>query len=185
MAIHLTADHAKESLHAHVAAKGAEIFEKYGPAIRFQDLRKILQDRACVRYPCELVFDGAPLHPGEFAYPAPNGERPEDGFTLYVHPIYMTQLADVPLLAMYQLVTVNYGEFASSDDAEIFAAHALGLQPEEGYERLCALADELGVAIDPGTGMGGGVMPLLSRPEDSLHPRKQFPCRAGACAGQA
>ena len=162
MATQLTADHAKQSLNAHVAAKGAEIFEKYGPHIGLKELRAILQDRACVRYPCELVFDSASLNPGEFAYPSPNGDKPEDGFTLYVHPLYMTQLADVPLLALYQLVTVNYGEFASAEDAETFASHALGLHPEEYYERVCALADELGVSIDPGTGLGGGVIPSFA-----------------------
>jgi hypothetical protein len=162
MATQLTADHAKQSLNAHVAAKGAEIFEKYGPHIGLTELRIILQDRACVRYPCELVFDSAHLNPGEFAFPAPNGDKPEEGFTLYVHPIYMTQLADVPLLALYQLVTVNYGEFASAEDAETFASHALGIHPDEYYERLCALADELGVAIDPGTGFGGGVPPAFA-----------------------
>lgn len=156
MAKQLTADDARVSLHAHVAAKGAEIFDKYGPQIGFTEIKAILQDRACVRYPCELVFDASHLNPGEFAYPEPNGERPEEGFTLYVHPVYMTQLSAVPLLALYQLVTVNYGEFASADDAETFAAHALGISVEECYARICALADQLGVDIDPGTGFGGG-----------------------------
>lgn len=157
MATQLTANHARESLHSHVAAKGAEIHAKYGPHLGFTELQAILQDRTCVRYPCEIVFDAARLNPGEFAYPEPRGERPEEGFTLYVHPIYLTQLAEVPLLALYQLVTVNYGEFASPDDAETFAAHALGISVEECYARICALADQLGVDLDPGTGYGGGV----------------------------
>ena len=41
--------------------------------------------------------------------PIGGGERPEDGFTLYVHPLFMTDLARVPLLVLYQLVVVNYG----------------------------------------------------------------------------
>lgn len=157
MATQLTAENARQSLNAHVAAKGAEIFEKYGPHLGFAELKAILQDPACVRYPCELVFDATRLNPGEFAYPEPKGDQPEAGFTLYVHPIYMTQLAFVPHLALYQLVTVNYGEFASSDDAETFASHALGIPVEEYYAHLCTLADQLGVSIDPGTGYGGGV----------------------------
>jgi hypothetical protein len=100
-----------------------------------------------------LVFDSARLNPGEFAFPEPKGDMPEEGFTLYVHPVYMTQLSLVPYLALYQLVTVNYGEFASADDAETFASTALGLPREEYYETLCGLADELGVGIDPGSGL--------------------------------
>ena len=152
MATHLTANDAKQSLNAHVAAKGFEIFEKYGPHVGWSELQSILKDRTCVRYPCTLVFDSARLNPGEFAFPEPNGDMPEEGFTLYVHPIYMTQLGLVPHLALYQLVSVNYGEFASSDDAETFASCALGVPRKEYYQILCGLADQLGAGIDPGSG---------------------------------
>ncbi len=156
MATQLTATDAKQSLNAHVAAKGTEIFEKYGPVIGWTELQAILKDRACVRYSCQLVFDSARLNPGESAFPEPKGDRPEEGFTLYVHPVYMMQLAMVPYLALYQLVAVNYGAFASAEDAETFAACALGLPREEYYQALCGLADELGAGHSPdGCGCGG------------------------------
>jgi hypothetical protein len=144
MATQLTADDAKQSLTAHVAAKGAEIFEKYGPTIGWKQLLQILEDRACVRYPCQVVFDVAPLGPGEFAHPVPKGDKPEDGFTLCVHPCYMTQLPYVPYLVLYQLVLVNYGAFASRDDAETLGAAALGLSKDDYYNTICELADQLG-----------------------------------------
>jgi hypothetical protein len=50
----------------------------------------------------------------------------------------------VPYLVLYQLVLVNYGEFASPDDAETFGASALGLEREEYYAALCRMADEVG-----------------------------------------
>ena len=143
MPTQLTADDARVSLNAHVAAKGAEIHAKYGPVIGWRELKLILEDRACVRYPCTLAFDAAPLQPGEFAHPVPQGEKPEDGFTLFVHPLFMTRLPDVPWLALYQLVLVNYGEFASSDDAVTFAAAALGLPEDEYYQQLCELAEPI------------------------------------------
>jgi hypothetical protein len=144
MATQLTADDAKQSLTAHVAAKGAEIFEKYGPVIGWKQLLQILEDRAYVRYPCQVVFDPAPLGPGEFAHPVPKSENPEEGFTICVHPCFMTQLQQVPYLVLYQLVLVNYGEFASTEDAETFGASALGLSKDEYYQTVCELADELG-----------------------------------------
>ena len=144
MAAQLTADDAKQSLNAHVAAKGAEIFEKYGPTIGWKQLLQLLEDRACVRYPCQVVFDAAPLAPGEFAHPVPKSENPEDGFSMCVHPCFMTQLRYVPYLVLYQLVLVNYGQFASADDAESFGASALGLAKDEYYQVLCELADLLG-----------------------------------------
>jgi len=137
----LTAEDGRQSLNAHVAAKGAEIHAKYGPHIGWRELQSILQDRAYVRYPCELVFDSAELRSGEFAHPVATGEQPEDGFKMFVHPVFMTQTDKVPYLVLYQLVLVNYGEFASSEDAETFGANALGLSREEYYQALCGLAD--------------------------------------------
>ena len=144
MATQLTADDAKQSLTAHVAIKGAEIREKFGPHIGWRELRSILEDRACVRYPCEVVFDAGPLAPGEFAHPVAKGQSPEDGFTMFVHPYFMTQLDRVPHLVLYQLVLVNYGEFASAKDAEVFGASALGISKDDYYDVLCEMADEIG-----------------------------------------
>ena len=156
MATQLTADDAKQSLTAHVASKGAEIFAKYGPRIGWNELQAILSDRSCVRYPCTLDYDESGLQPGEFAYAEPNGELPETGFTLHVHPIYSMRPAMIPHLALYHLVTVNYGEFASSDDAETFAAAALGLDRELYYQSLCTLADEITGEVEPAEGLAQG-----------------------------
>jgi len=143
MPTQLTAAAVRQSLNAHVAEKAAEIRAGYGPRLGWGGLQRLLQDRAQVRYPCDLVFDAAPLLPGEFAHPVARGERPEDGFTLFVHPVFLAQLEEVPLLVLYQLVLVNYGGFASPDDAETFGAAALGLSRDEYYERLCGLADQV------------------------------------------
>jgi hypothetical protein len=146
----LTVEDAKQSLTAHVAARGAEIHERYGPQIGWKELLQILDDRTCVRYPCEIQFSAQPLLAGEFAHPVARSDRPEDGFTVYVHPFFQTQLPQVPYLVLYQLVLVNYGEFASPDDAETFGAAVLGLGKEEYYSALCELADQTG--REPGCG---------------------------------
>jgi hypothetical protein len=143
MPTQLTAEDAKQSLTTHVAAKGAEIFDKYGPQIGYKELLAILEDRTCVRYPCKLVFDSSELGPGEFAHPRPENDNPEEGFTMMVHPRFMTDLSRLPYLVFYQLVLVNYGSFASSDDAETFGANALGIDREEYYSALCEMADDL------------------------------------------
>lgn len=134
---------ARASLNEHVAAKGIEIQAKYGPHIGWTQLTRILSDRTCVRYPCELAFEATPLFAGEFAHPVGKGSRPENGYTLYVHPALQLQLDRVPQVVLYQLVLVNYGEFASADDAETFGAAALGLPREEYYQALCRVADDL------------------------------------------
>jgi hypothetical protein len=149
MAAPPSAHDARQSLNASAAAIGAEIYKKYGPRIGWAQLLQILGDRSCVRYPCEIVFDAAPLQAGEFAHPVAEGDQPADGFKLYVHPFFMMQLEQVPLLVLYQLVLVNYGAFASSDDAETFGAAALGLAKDRYYNTLCRLADELEQPASP------------------------------------
>jgi hypothetical protein len=143
MAAQLTTDDFKESLNGHVLAKGEELRAKYGPHIGWKELLAILQDRAFCRYPCEIVFDSGPLAPGEFAYPAAKGEGPESGFTMYVHPIFMTQLPQAAYLVLYQLIVVNYGEFGSADDAETFGAAALGLSKDQYYDAICEMAGQV------------------------------------------
>lgn len=157
----LTADDARQSLAAHVEAKGIEVFTKYGPRFGWGELQRLLLDRTQVRYPCEVIFDGEPLLPGEFAHPVPLGERPEDGFSMAVHPIFALEPDRAAALVLYQLVAVNYGEFASSEDAETFGAAALGLTRDEYYALLCECADLVGgepeiemPESDPGCGGG-------------------------------
>jgi hypothetical protein len=142
MAQQLTAADARQSLTAHVAAKGIELFVTYGAPFGWDKLQRLLADTAFVRYPCEIVFNAGALLPGECAYPQAKGARPEDGFTLFVHPAFMHQRDRVAWLVLYQLVAVNYGEFASAEDAETFGAAALGLTRDEYYAELCRLADQ-------------------------------------------
>ena len=166
MAITLTADDAKQSLTAHVETKGVEVFVNFGPQIGWGQLQRLLADRACVRYPVEIAFDAAQLLPGEFASPILKGEHPEDGFTMFVHPLFLTQLDLVPALVLYQLVAVNYGEFAGAAEAETFGAAALGLTRDEFYAKICDAADQLAAALDPA---------LMPEPLEHVH--------AGGCVG--
>lgn len=143
MAQQLTADDARQSLTAHVEGKGVEVYLKHGPQLGWQQLQRLLKDRTCVRYPCEVRFDAEALMAGEFAHPVPKGERPEDGFVMNVHPAFASRQEDAVPLVLYQLVAVNYGEFAAAEDAETFGAACLGLTRDEYYSRVCALADEV------------------------------------------
>ncbi len=139
----LTAEDGRRSLEAHAVAKGLEVREKYGPRIGWNEMMRLFEDRALVRYPCRIAFDAEPLREGEFAHPVATGERPEEGFTMVVHPYFSAQPDRVPALVLYQLVSLNYGPFASAADAEAFGAAALGISRDEYYNRLCEAADEL------------------------------------------
>lgn len=151
MARQLTLDDARQSLTAHLADRGAQIHAKYGPQIGWRELHQLLEDRECARYPVEIAFDDGPLRDGEFAHPVPKGDTPADGYRMCVHPFFATEPGVVPALVLYQLVLVNYGDFATPDDAEIFGAAVLGIDREAYYAQLCELADlvSAGVATAP------------------------------------
>jgi hypothetical protein len=139
----LTVEDARQSLTSHATEKGAQFFEKYGPEITWKQLLVALEDRSVVRYACTVVFEATGLLPGEMAHPFPQGDEPKKGYALHVHPIYMTDLKGAVAIVLYQLVLVNYGEFAGAEDAEAFGAAALGMDQKEYYELLCGLADKI------------------------------------------
>jgi len=142
MSLQLSGENTRQSLAEHVAAKGEEVHLRY-PRLGWSELLHLLDNRNFVRYPCDLIFEAGGLQPGEFAHAEPKGDRPEDGFRMLVHPRFENDLEQVPLLVLYHLVTVNYGDFASGDDAEAYGAAALGMNREDYYAAVCVLADKL------------------------------------------
>jgi hypothetical protein len=143
MARHFKAEDARRCLSADLAAKAAEIRQRYGPAIGWDELQSLLRDRELTPFPCEIRFDAAPLLPGEFGHPVPKGPSREEGFIIYLHPQYANQLARVPYLVLHQLVLINYGDSATADDAETFGSLALGLSKEAYYRALCELSGQI------------------------------------------
>ena len=127
-----------------MAAQAAEIRQKYGPEMGWNQLLQLLEDRSLVRFPCEVRFDAEPLLAGEFAHTLPKGSQAEDGFTIYVHPCYADQLARVPYIVLYQIVLINYGSMVTADDAETFGSRALGLTKDQYYSVLCELSGQVG-----------------------------------------
>ncbi len=144
MARHCKAEYVRESLSVELATKASAIRQKYGPIIGWDELQKLLQDRDFAPFPCELRFDSEPLLPGEFAHPVAKGASREEGFVLYIHPFYASELARVPYLVLHQLVLINYGDSATADDAETFGSVALGLSKEDYYRALCELSGQIG-----------------------------------------
>lgn len=126
----------------HAADRAAACRAEYG-AIDSDVLAAVLADRRFVRYPVALAFDRARLAPGEFAWPEPLGPEPADGFRLWIHDALERRPDLLPLVIAYHLVTVNYGDIATHETAEVFGATLLGLDQEDYYRRLCAIADGL------------------------------------------
>jgi len=140
----LTFEDGKKALLHHVVEKGMVLRDKYGSFIDFDILQRILQDGDFVRYPTRIEFKSQFVADGFFAFTEQiSADDPSKGFIIYIHEHFKARLSDVPALVLYQLVGVNYGEFAAGDEAELFGATALGMKKEEYYQLLCALADRI------------------------------------------
>ena len=144
MARYCKAAEIRESLSAEITAKATAIRQKYGPEIGWSQLQRLLDDRECAPFPCEIRFDADPLLPGEFAHPVPKGTSREQGYIIYVHPFFAAELGRVPYLVLHQLVLINYGDSATADDAEVFGSLALGLSKEDYFQALCELSGQIG-----------------------------------------
>ena len=139
----LTETDGKEALRDHLVSRATEARLRRGLLIDADEIMRILDDRSIVRYPVGVRFDSQPLEPGEFAWPAPLGNKPADGFCLFIDPWFEKQPDAWPLLIAYHLPSINYGEIVSSEDAEIFGATLLGLDVETYYKALCELVDSI------------------------------------------
>ena len=139
MAKHFNASELQQ-VSADLAEKAGEIRRRYGPDIGWERLQQLLRDPQITPFPCEICFDSSPLLPGEFAHSSPKGTSKDQGFIIYLHPKYASQLARVPYLVLHQLVQVTHQGLASVDDAEMFGALALGLSKDAYYRALCDLS---------------------------------------------
>jgi hypothetical protein len=140
-----------EALRAHVVDRALAARRRHGPRIDAQTILRVLADPEVVRFPTELVFSSSALLPGEFACPLPKGEHPRDGFTLAVHEVFANRPDALPYLVAYHIPSINYLDVVTNREAELFGAALLGLEVDEYYRRLCALADQLpgGHAVTP------------------------------------
>jgi hypothetical protein len=136
------ASKARGALRDHAADVGLRARQRFGD-IDYAALLAMLEDRSIVRFPVRIEFDATKLQPGEFGWTTPLGDNANDGYCLYVHPHFVTRSRDLPLLIAYHLVSINYGDVATREEAEAFGAALLGLDEDDYYLRLCALADEL------------------------------------------
>ncbi len=139
----LTEQDGRTALRDHVVEKAAVARARYGPMIDSDAICRVLDDREIVRYPTGLRFDAGPLRAGEFAYAAPLGEHPRQGYCLFVHPWFEPRKDRWAPLIAYHIPPINYGDIAAEDDCEAFGAALLGMEQEEYYRLLCELADSI------------------------------------------
>ncbi len=139
----LTLEDGKKALTDHVIEKATEVQDKYGLAIDFEILTKIFSDPTVLRFPTTIVFDSSKVEAGLFATTEPYQEDGVNKVRLYIHEYFADKPESLSLLALYHVVAINYGDFASAEDAEIFASTVLCMDRELYYQKLCKLVDQI------------------------------------------
>lgn len=141
--LNLTEEDGYDALRGHVIERALMGRERYGPTIDEGALLRLIQDRDVIRFPTHLRYDDDLLMDGEFAWARPLGDRPKDGYEIVVASMFRDRPDDLVAIVAYHLVRVNYLDVATHVEAELFGAALLGIEVDDYYERLCALADEL------------------------------------------
>lgn len=131
----------RSALRDHLVARATAGRGRHGPFPDLASLEPLLADRDCVRFPTRVVFDEAAVPPGLFAVVERDEGDEGPAFRVVVAASLAAHAADVPLMVAYHLPSVNYGRMPTADDAEVFGATLLGMDQEDYYHRLCALAD--------------------------------------------
>lgn len=139
----LTMDDGRKALSDHAYEKALFIREKYGSVIDKLILEQILQDKDCVRFPARIEYNSQMIESGLFGTAKPVSDNPADGYNIYIHEYFSDKVGDLSALVLYHVVSINYGEFATRAEAELFGATVLGIETEYYYNLLCRLVDQI------------------------------------------
>lgn len=142
--LNLTEKDGYEALQGHLAERALKARRAHPDLTNEGAIRRLLADPEVVRFPTAMIFGTEFLIPGEFAHAEPRGEQAGDGFVLCVHPHFKDRWEDLPYLVAYHIPTINYLDVATHVEAELFGALLTGMEKGAYYDKICALADELG-----------------------------------------
>ena len=137
-------DVGQQSLREHLLAQAIVAHQKHGP-LTPENLDRLLNDPACVRYPTRLVFEYGEMAMHQFAQPDLDARNLEgNGRVLYLRPMLRDRPDFILLAVAYMIPTINYGDVIGDEHCLLYGATLLGLMEEEFYRQICTLADWVG-----------------------------------------
>lgn len=139
----------EQGLREHLLAQARAARARHAP-LTYERLSQLLADPDCVRHPVRLVFEMGLMAPHQFAEPGPDPQEPAGpGRVLYLRPALRDKPDSIPLAVAYLIPVINYGDLIKDEHALLYGAALLGLEEEEYYQQLCAMADACGVTATP------------------------------------
>jgi len=127
--------------HARFAAQRA--LARLGAPLSPSNLNLFLADDRCLRYPTRIIYDRTGLEPQQVAQPFYRQSRDGLFCDLHVDPALQRTPGVIYLVVAYMAAVINYGDAATPELAEMLGAKLTGIEQEEFYEKMCAIADSI------------------------------------------
>ena len=133
----------KEALFSHAFEWATKTKIKLGGPLTGDNLPVLLSKPGCLRYPTVVHFDRENMEPQQFAQPeiltAGNGPL----CRLHVDPEIQNSNSPLHLIVAYMAASINYGDAATPDLAEMVGSILTGMPVEDFYNSICQIADSL------------------------------------------
>jgi hypothetical protein len=134
------------ALREHVLAQAVVAHHRHAP-LTTRSIAELLLDPGCLRHPVRLVFEFGDMAMHQFAQPDIDWRDPDRrGKVLYLRPLLRARPDLIALAVAYMIPVLNYGDIISDDHCLLYGATLLGLTGGEFYQKICALAEEVGAA---------------------------------------
>jgi hypothetical protein len=135
---------AEDALLAHMLERADAARARHGGALGPRNMEAVLLDGESVRFPSRIVYGDGPLDAHQFAQPEPDPADP-GAYLIYLRP-KLAERPDLAALAVsYVIPLINYGAVVRTRHVERYGARLMELSRDEYFERLCAMADWLGL----------------------------------------
>jgi hypothetical protein len=127
--------------HARFSSQRAQ--ERLGGPLSPANLDLFLTDARCLRYPTRIIYDRTGLEPQQVAQPFFQQAKGGLYCDLHVDPALKKTPERMYLVVAYMAAVINYGNSATPELAEMLGALLTGIEQEDFYQRMCAIADSI------------------------------------------
>ncbi len=133
----------KEALFSHAFEWATKTKIKLGGPLTGDNLPVLLTSPGCLRYPTVVQFDRKNMEPQQFAQPEILTSENGPLCRLHVDPEIQSSNSSLYLIVAYMAASINYGDTATPDLAEMVGSMLTGMPVEDFYNSICQIADSL------------------------------------------
>lgn len=139
----LNAQRLREGLENHILMVAEKAVSKHGQIDSLDTFVDVLNNREVVRFPTAIDFNDHVLENNKCSKLDKVSDGNDECYCIILHPLFKNRDKDIIALALYQIVTINYGKIAKEKEALLFGSSVLGISEEEYKALLTRLESEV------------------------------------------